>query len=267
MKSGTGARLQAALGQISESALEAISKHLAAKTASAAVASSATITRPAATDSNESTSYQTASRVNPTYPAQQPTAATDANAGTYGGSLPTQQHNYTSAGPYAYPDPGATSMPGYNNIPFDTSNYNEDIKPDFPAQLAAHNANLSHHHQASHPQSALTSHDQQAHNFLQAYGSPNAVTAYPNGHHASQSPMPTQQSSGSVAWRQFADNMMNTMTPHWSANALMSLGHGTKANPTGQNMVGIEGIGIDLDPNSSTWPMIGYSNQHHGGGQ
>jgi len=256
---GSGPRLKLALGEISTSALDTISKHLAAKTASAAVASVNVARRsspgPHVTDhAHNNATYQTVTRYTPQYTAQQSPNIADASTGSYDGTMPGHQHGYAAAGPYAYPEPGANPIPSYNNIPFDANTYNEDIKPD----LSAHFASQGHHGQGLQPQGPLPSHEQQAHGFIQAYGSPHA--GYTNGH-PHHSPV-LQQPAGSVAWRQFADNMKTKMTPHWSANALMSLGHGNKGSP----IVGAQGIGIDMDPNSAAWPMVGYD-QRHGSGQ
>lgn len=182
-------------------------------------------------------------------------------------ALGNQQNAYSSATPFAYPDPGNPTITTYpsGSITFDGQDYNADIKPDISAQLAAHNAGLGvpqHHSTARSP----LSHTEQAANALfQAYGSPQAVTGYTNApvNDSPAGPLATPQTSGSVAWRQFADNMMNNASPHWSANALMALGQ--KSHPTGTGIVSAEGMGIELDPNAH-WPMMTYQPQQHGGG-
>lgn len=250
MNLGTGPRLQSALAVIIDSAIGNISKHLAAKTASAAVAS--------AGNGNETvldaSAYSNGSNYSAAIPGQAHISASDSQTGT---SYVTA--NQTS-GPFAYPDPGNSGVTSYasNDLSYDSQGYNGDVKSDISAQLAAHNASLGgvpQHHASS--RSPLDHHtEQQANTLFQAYSSPHAIAGYTNA------PIGVSQggstglthASGSMAWRQFADSMKSNASPHWSANALMALGQKSNA---GTGIVGAEGISMEMDPNAH-WPPMGY---------
>ncbi|KAF4552675.1 Fungal specific transcription factor domain-containing protein 14 [Elsinoe fawcettii] len=202
---GSGQRLPNALRKISSAVMNDINKHIAAKTASAAYASTnnggtevsdipnlhpkldpATMHRPS--DAQQQQQQQHVTFNMPFQSEADPGHQQYLQAST--GAYPTQQTYY--------PDP-STSIPPYSESLYPET-YEQDLKPDIAtlahtAALAAQSAQAAHN---AHP-SAATS-----------------FYPYPNG----------ASMGGTVAWRNFADNMVNTMStpsPHWSANALMSL--------------------------------------------
>ncbi|TKX23265.1 transcriptional activator-like protein 7 [Elsinoe australis] len=212
---GSGTRLPNALRQITSAVINDISRHIAAKTASAAFAT-------ASSNGSEPTeSTQRPPKINATTNAAAAQRPMNANPHVSAFNMPYSNDAETSQAPFLpssatapfptqqsfYPDP-ASSIPPYTESLYPDS-YEQDLKPDMSALAQQHSAALASqtaaHQQAVHQQAA------QNHNF---YG-------YPNGN--------AGMNTGTVAWRNFADNMANSIShpgsaqAHWSANALMSL--------------------------------------------
>ena len=190
---GSGPRLQNAVRSIVYTAIDTISKDLAARTASAAVASAAMArTSPQTSASDDAHAAVNAFTSAP--PGYAPVYGSDNNGNTPDGQyLSAEDPSLSQAGPYpsavataaaaaanfAYPDPSGQNGPyPTNTLAFDTP-YGDgsgggDIKPDLQAQLTAHNAGQplpqhSHHQQRqSQPQQNLDS------QFLHAFDGVNA---------------------------------------------------------------------------------------------
>lgn len=241
--SGSGQHLQVALGKITDSVIETMGKHLAARTASAAVAS-AGMNRSSGglqiEQQSEQAMYPSSTVFINQYPSQSNPAGQDASASTMylppqDQSIPQQPFPTTSA--FVYPEPAHQALPAYAQAPMSfNSSYNEDIKPDMSAQLSDAHSQTPYFYPAN-----------------------------------------TQPSS--VAWRQFADNMMTSMTPHWSANALMALQgqsqsstpvkHGiSSSNPEDRTsspaVVGAEMNGVaDTSSDAANGPQQGMALEHN----
>ncbi|KAL1305676.1 hypothetical protein AAFC00_007269 [Neodothiora populina] len=199
---GSGPRLQIAVRSIVSTAIDTISKDLAARTASAAVASAAMARTSPQAVTSEAGDHSGMVQYSTAPPGYAPVYSTD------GGPSPNDPNNpspyldpahdpslTSPPGPYpsvggsggaanfSYPDPPGTSVPTYssNGLTFDNpypqSDTGVDIKPDLQAQLAAHNSGQPlqaqlqpshHHHHQQHQQQQLQ--DQQAQQFMQAFG-------------------------------------------------------------------------------------------------
>jgi len=189
---------------------------------------------------------------------------------------PQQQHTHPPPTPYNYPIPNEYQA---NATPYGNQDYNGEGRIDITTQLnaAAHGATLpQQYHQYHHPQPQaqhivqpqLPPHDPVAHAQTHAYsiyGDPHPVIDYSDGSHPQHphhGPMSVPQQTSSVAWRHFADSMMNTMTPQWGADALMALGHGQNGSANGHSVpVGADGMPIDMQGNQKHWSLMGYSPQ------
>ncbi|PNS20851.1 Transcriptional activator protein acu-15 [Sphaceloma murrayae] len=201
---GSGTRLPTALRGITTAVISDISAHIAAKTASAAYAT--------ANGPNGSSNTLQRTRIDGTAvtPSQRPSNAHQ-NVPTFGMPYSSDnEHAHAQPNPYMsssapapypsqqpfYPDPAA-SIPPYNENLY-PDGYDQDLKPDIAT--IAHSATLA-------AQAAHANHTAQPQPF---YGYSNATSG---------------MNTGTVAWRNFADNMVNSMStsPHWSANALVSL--------------------------------------------
>lgn len=213
---GSGPRLQNAVRSIVYTAIDTISKDLAARTASAAVASAAMArTSPQVNASDHGDPavhpYSTAP------PGYAPVYTTDGGQNQDYLPNPADDHSLASQSPYAssaaataaaavaanqfaYPDPTGAAVPPYpsNSLPFDTS-YGQvnggaaDIKPDLQAQLTAHNAGQplpSHQHQQGRQQGQQQMQDQHPHQqFLNAFADNNPHNGYAvQPHHQQHSP-------------------------------------------------------------------------------
>lgn len=235
---------------------------------------------PGSEQAAEGSSYHAAPNLGAAFSNQPISSSADANVGppympTSEGPTSQQHHSYATPTPFAYPDPSQPAMTSYNaaTLPYDNQAYSEDMKPDLSAQLAAHNAGLAppqvRHHQPMRPQQAMPSHDT---HYMQSYSSPNpGMTTYaptssqgtPHQQHMATAVQP----SNAVAWRQFTDNVMSNMSPHWSANALMALGQeNANAGAPGPGAgMGTEGMGMEMDASVQAWPMMNYGPQHGAG--
>ncbi|KAG8627098.1 hypothetical protein KVT40_004581 [Elsinoe batatas] len=215
---GSGQRLPNALRQISSAVISDINRHIAAKTASAAYATA----NSNGTEARDTTiqhmkveptaTHRLAETHHPHVTFNMPFAAETSNA--------SQQYLQSPADAYQaqqsfYPDPSSSSVPPYTNSMYPDS-YEQELKPDI--STLAQNAALA----AQSAQSAHTNHGAANQSF---YG-------YPNG---------AAMNTGTVAWRNFTDNMMSstsTPSPRWSANALMSLQQSPAVKTSPSSMAG-----------------------------
>lgn len=188
------------------------------------------------------------------------------------------QGSYPSGNTFAYPEPTTSTMPPYAsaNMPFDTTAYQEDVKPELTAQLAAHNASISAHGHPQHQQIPQQGQQAPGH-FLAAFHSPPSAN---NGfQQQSQTPemnsgamAPGLPNSGPAAWRHFTDSMMNNMGPQeylTSANALMALGAPKSGNvdlSAGSTMGSLSVNAVDM---GQPWPLntFNYNTGQPNGGQ
>lgn len=277
---GSGPRLQNAVRHIVDAAINNINRHLAAKTASAAIGRSP----PIVDAQQDGTGYSAPAGYAPAYVTADPNGVAPADANPGAAYLPPEENGlqaqpqpYPTTG-FAYPDPSGASAPAYPPNPFDSAPYTggEDIKSDLTAQLAAHNAGHAlpthHHHtnphhqnqRASQPTPAMSAHDQQAQNLFQAFTSPPS-----NANYAAQASAAQQQQemlTGPAAWRHWATDMLEYMGPNMpgydvqSATALMSLGQKPPGAPEGPGVLGMQDtpngpVGLI---NANLWPMVTY---------
>lgn len=253
-----GPRLQNALRQIITDTTGNLSRHIAAKTASAAVAS-ANITRSPTAGGPPPEGYIAAYGYGSAQGQQGPTSDATTGSNYNIGPEEHQPGSYPSANHFAYPDP-ASGYPS-NALPFE-SQYQEDIKPDMQAQLAAHNASLPthHHHQTPRQPTSqpLSQHEQQAQSFLHTFGSPPPPpppqSVYPpqnadGGQQPQQQHPQTQASMGMpAAWRHFSEHMNSGANGQYgSASALMALAKNS------------EGMTQPAEGAEQTWPTMLYS--------
>jgi hypothetical protein len=233
---GSGERLRDSLVNIVEWSIGNISRHLAQKTATAAVASTAT---PPATDSSQQQSQQHSQKQTPAYENGHDHPQTYSNGvpheiaarsshpiqpqqashhtphqPTQPSQLPQQPLSqpqpqasgigYPNGQAYSYADGQGSSVAPFNPAvaqPYNSQAYaGEDVKPTLDAQLAAHAA-LTHQ---SHPVSQPT-----ASNYMSVYQTPTA--GYSN-----------MDTVGSLAWRNFTNSMVSEM--HTSAPGLGDAG-------------------------------------------
>lgn len=181
---------------------------------------------------------------------------------------PGQQQQVYGEPQYAYHE-----AMNYQTQPmaFDSTGYShgDPMRPDItlPLQAAAQGVSVptqQHFHPVHHNllrQPQLPPHDPHAHTYLSFHGHSQLVApGYNDGSGYAQQPQmhAVQQPPSSVAWRHFADTMMNKMDPHWGANALITLGHpqqkGVGANGVG---VGGDGLGVDVEGQSAQWAPTG----------
>ncbi|KAG9727068.1 hypothetical protein KCU59_g14428, partial [Aureobasidium melanogenum] len=265
--------------------IDNIHRHLAAKTASAAVASANIAhSSPALVDGQQDgvNGYNAPAGYAPAYVPADPNGAppTDTTAGaSYLGSdengLQAQQ-SYQNNG-FAYPDPSGASAPAYPAF-VDNSAYTngDDIKSDLTAQLAAHNAGhalhqANHTHNQNVPQQ-MSSHDQTTQNLFQAFTSPSPNNSYASPTTtattaAAMTPQqqPQQMMMGPVAWRHFTHDMLGIMGTGYpgfdvqNANALLALGQKPPGvEPSSVMPVG-DGSGVPLPLiGDGLWPMTTY---------
>jgi hypothetical protein len=237
---GSGDRLRDSLVNIVEWSIGNISRHLAQKTATAAVASTAT---PPATDSSQQQSQQHSQKQTPAYENSHDHPQTYSNGvpheiaarsshpiqpqqashhtphhtphqPTQPSQLPQQPLSqpqpqasgigYPNGQAYSYAESQGSSVAPFNPAvaqPYNSQAYaGEDVKPTLDAQLAAHAA-LTHQ---SHPVSQPT-----ASNYMSVYQTPTA--GYSN-----------MDTVGSLAWRNFTNSMVSEM--HTSAPGLGDAG-------------------------------------------
>ena len=237
---GSGDRLRDSLVNIVEWSIGNISRHLAQKTATAAVASTAT---PPVTDSSQQQSQQHSQKQTPAYENGHDHPQTYSNGvpheiaarsshpiqpqqashhtphhtphqPTQPSQLPQQPLSqpqpqasgigYPNGQAYSYADSQGSSVAPFNPAvaqPYNSQAYaGEDVKPTLDAQLAAHAA-LTHQ---SHPVSQPT-----ASNYMSVYQTPTA--GYSN-----------MDTVGSLAWRNFTNSMVSEM--HTSAPGLGDAG-------------------------------------------
>jgi len=242
--STSGPRLQSAIRAIVDFSINNINRHIVAKTASAAVASAPSPPAQATTQQEYKPSTGSATHY-----------ANRADVVANSSSYPSRSHENGVAYPdntpttqYAYQQTQNNNIQPYNS--YNTPPYAEDSKANLEAQLAAHNAPVSHPAQV--PPSS---------NFMAAF-QPAAVTgAYLHTDPHGQTQFGTV---GPAAWRQFADDMMHNVNSQdymHPANTMMALG---PKDPAGQ-MSGatMAGPPITHDANHS-WPLTHYGNPPSG---
>jgi hypothetical protein len=245
--SGTLPQLQVAVRQIVDISLGNITRHLAAKTASAAVNAS----------SSSPVDLQ----------PQQQAYGIGYNSYTNGSgqSYAQQPNSYPSNANFTYTEPQNNSMTYASSNHFDAAAYHSDhgeSKPNMEAQLTAHNAQTNHMGPSD---------------FLAAFSSPHAQVGNAFSSPPVAAPMNGNtggvfQNAGPAAWRSFADNMMSNMhheQPNDYAAALMALGASNRANDlsgTGmENVAATMGsmlhvpIGREYEQHAQVWPLIQFS--------
>ncbi|KAK4983814.1 hypothetical protein LTR50_006982 [Elasticomyces elasticus] len=281
---GSGLRLRTAIGNIIDAALNDVHRHLAAKTASAAVATADINRSPAETaaaqeHAQHAQAYGSGNTYNVPYPpASSGVPTTDADAGAAymthdESSMSSPQNTYSATTHYNYPEPPSTSIPNYppSNIAYDNSGYpsNEvDVKPDMTAQL----------HQQYHQQPQRSSTQQQQYMNLASSppqsGTPTSTNTTAYQHNQSQG----TGAGGPAAWRHFTDHMLGSMGPGEfmnSASALMALGaqQGLGEESTGNAGATGEGHGLEglvastgegHDGQSQPWPLMTYAGGNRG---
>lgn len=245
---GATSQLVASIRAIIEFSLGNIQRHLAAKTASAAITSTSSPEQPTQQLYNATNGYsndysaQTNGDMN-----QSQAYAQDQTHNNY----PPQNFAYAHAHP-----PAPTSNGMYNtqaNIAFDSSAYTtEESKPNIEAELVASMAQQ----QAQQP--APT-------NFMAAFQSPNPQVT--NGfQHSPQTATlngPAYPQAGPAAWRHFTDSMMTTVNgPDYNlpAGALISLNGKSADGSTDMAAMSMGNMPLPTgDASGQPWPLIHYT--------
>ncbi|KAK4504236.1 hypothetical protein PRZ48_005152 [Zasmidium cellare] len=251
---GTGPQLQQAISGIIDFSLSNLNRHIAAKTASAAVASTVSPTTQEQTaaqslydSTNGSDTYYTNGTGSHDMTQSQGQAYMNGQHGHQ-----DQSQNYPASGAYTYPgvQNGAMAYTQNNMAAYDTSAYSsEEAKPNIEAQL----------HAAA--QEAAMSSQPQTSNFLAAFQSP---TAQVNGFQ--QSPQQANYpQAGPAAWRHFTNAMMTNVSGQeyiqTPAGALMALSGG-KAGDGSIDLAATATMGNIPMPNDGTtqpWPLLQYT--------
>lgn len=247
---GATPQLQAAVRQIIDFSLGNITRHLAAKTASAAVH---------------------AASASPVEQQQQQTYGNGYNQAYTSGRISEghEQQNYTqqpnsfpNTTSYAYTDSHNSGMayPGGNH--FDTASYGSDhgdTKPNIEAQLTAHNAQASHMGQGDFMAAFAPAHATVGNAFTTS-----PVAAAMNGSAGEF------QTAGPAAWRYFADNMMMKMhheQPTDYTGGLMAMGGPNRVDEmSGSGMENIAAtigslmhVPREYEQHAQVWPMIQFA--------
>lgn len=245
---GSGLRLREAIRGIMDYALGNIQRHIAAKTASAGLAST-TPSSAAVEHAQPPHQQQVIAGANGYYNAANGDMANGASP-AYPMNNPGIQHpeqNHYQSDQTFYPDPQATSMPPYASASLQAYNngtYSEpDMKPNIEAQL---NAGLQ-------------------------YANPQAQPTPPfNGHPAQNGFQNTPPQAGPTAWRSFTEGVLTNM-PSGSdyAQTLMALqnpaSHAAKEgtpdihNSSTMTMAALGGLQHMTAPDGGQpWPLIHY---------
>ncbi|TKA73612.1 hypothetical protein B0A49_07950 [Cryomyces minteri] len=255
---GTGNRLQLAIRNIVDAAVGEISRHLATKTASAAVATANMAASSHSPERNRPHQSQSQDPYGAPYHSHGfPTAHTN-NTGinspsttTYlppdDPSLAQNQGAYPTTTHYAYPEPSSVSVSSYPQSavvayevpqpPYSVATGADQVlKPDVSAHLAA-----------PLPQSQ-------------------PMAPPPNTYMFGSPPTQAPYAGGPIAWRQFTEGMVDHLGPHeylTSANALMALG-GRDAQSSGVGDVGASAVmpeaGVGAQSEGQSWPLMTYDN-------
>jgi hypothetical protein len=275
---GTGPRLRDAVRSIVDNSLAHINRHLTAKTASAAIASSSSPVGPTAQEQQSQPAYE---QNNDYYSGNHAAANGDMSANQQrhysvdGQATHSEQpQQYQTSGHYGYADAPNTNAAQYqpSTMPaYDASGYNaEDMKNNIEAQL---NAELGH--ATSHQQTPRAA---QSANYMGAFQSP----VQQNGFQQAAAPAGMPQAhpnAGPAAWRHFADNMISvngqadmngqqySMGPAHSLMALQNTVSKTDTSmaapaavPTAMNTGAAGSFGGMQMPvdGAQAWPMISY---------
>ena len=265
---GTGTRLQEAIRNVIDSSLANISRHLAAKTASAGLASAGSPTSP--TGHAQPQQQQI-------FPAANGYAHAYSNGGTTGdmsnGSSQTYSMSAQGSGPpqnaypsntHLYPEHQSGSMPPYTSATaqaFDPAKYiAQDMKPAIEVQLNAHRSALPQQQVPQSQAAHLAQHVPQ----LTPHAAPTPFLA------AFQSPVQDQASfnppatslaaTGPAAWRNFTEMIPNISGQDYmaSTNGLMSLGQ--KQDGVDMSAANVASMGgLQMAASNQPWPLVSYN--------
>ena len=260
---GTGLSLRNALKHIIDTSLAGISKHIAAKTASAGLAAGSPTSaldpsqqHQIFPDTNGFPTAYTKSNPNSDGPhdAQQAYAMSERAATHSQTPAPylSASHYYQETQPGAMQPYMGSFEPSYSSA--------EDMKPNVNAQLSTHN--VIPHPQVSHPQPAQRSHHgsqltphQAPANFMAAFQPPQGQNGFHTPAHAT-----SMQQSGPAAWRHFTDTMSSNLGAQEymnSANALMAM-QGDKQHGMDMAAANVASMGALHMPQDGQqpWPLI-----------
>lgn len=247
---GTGPQLQQAIGHIIDSALDNLNRQIAARTASAAVASAVS---PTTQEQNAAQQLYESTNGSDNYYGNGTSGHNmAASQGTY---MNAQQGHQEQARAPSYPGTASYTYPGVQNGAmayaqgtmggYDSAAYSsEEAKPNIEAQLQA------------------AAHEAQASNFMAAFQSP---TAPVNGNGFQQSPQQAEYpQAGPAAWRHFANSMMTNVSGQeylqTPAGALMALSGGKSGDGSMDIATATMGnIAIPNDGSTQPWPLLQYT--------
>lgn len=267
---GLSSNLQSAIRPIIDFSLSNIQRHIAAKTAAAAL--------PATSSPGEThaQAYTNGNGYNEQYSGEHSSnGEVHGNHGqAYVSPHDEQNHGYQATAQYAYPAPHESHVypPGGLNG-YNTTSYADDTKPNLEEQLMRVNS-LADQQAAEAAASRVGPHSAPT-NFLAAFQSP--TTQPSNGF--DQTPptagineqVGTYPQAGPVAWRHFADTIMpNDYMGHagHSTASLLALSGGKAADGTNGNMVAAAQMGsLQLpvsDGAQAPWPLLHYSSGNEG---
>lgn len=265
---GLSSNLQAKIRQIIDFSLDNIQRHIAAKTASAALPATSS---PSDTHAQ---AYTNGNDYNEHYSGEHSSNG-DMN-GNHGHAYVSphvaQNHAYQTSTQYAYPAPHETHVyPPANLNGYNTDNWKDDPKPNLEEQLMRVNS-LAERQAA---EAARVSPHAAPTNFLAAFQSP--TTQSSNGFHHSpptagiNDHAGTYPQAGPVAWRHFADTMMTNVGGHDYANSaasLLALSGGKPADGTNANLMAVAQMGTMQMPASGVpqppWPLLHYNSGNDG---
>ncbi|CAK1357813.1 unnamed protein product [Cercospora beticola] len=255
---GLSSRLQAAIRTIIDFSLGNIQRHLAAKTASAALPATSSPTEPQA--QAYTNGYSEQQRYTNGHSSEDlSSTASRAYANTHAHA--DQSHAYSQSGQYTYPSAHENGVyPQASINGYSQSAYAEDSKPNIEDQLLQATSIAQQAQQVN------------ANNFMAAYQA--ASTAETNGYH--QTPTTagmndqTYPQAGPAAWRHFADSIPNLGGHEYmnSAASLMALGGGKHTD--GTDMVAAAQMSHMHLPHAdgvqAPWPLLHYTGGNNGHG-
>lgn len=257
---GTGPQLQQALGGIIEFSISNLNRQIAAKTASAAVASTVSPTtqeQTAAQQLYDSTNGNGNYYANGTGDHELATTEEQAYMSAQQGHQDQTHSSYSAGGQYTYPDVqnGGMAYSSGNMAGFDTSAYSsEESKPNIEAQLhaAAQNASM-----VSQPQPT---------NFMAAFQSPpNTHTQVNNGFQQSPQQQANFPQAGPAAWRHFANSMVTNVSGQeymqTPTGALMALSGGKAGDGSTMDIATatMGNVPMPADGSTQPWPLLQYA--------
>ncbi|KAM3424816.1 hypothetical protein BST61_g6797 [Cercospora zeina] len=254
---GLSSRLQAAIRTVVDFALGNIQRHLAAKTASAALPATSSPTEP------HTQAYTNEYSEQQRYTNGHSSDDLNGSARRAYANVHADQSHYPQAGQYTYPpahENGVYPQTGIDS--YAQSSYAEDSKPNIEEQLLQATSIAQQAQQAS------------ADNFLAAYQAASAAESKGYHHRPTTARMNDQTSppAGPAAWKHFAASIPNLAGHEYmnSAASLMALSGGKATDGMNPDMVAAAQMSNVHLPHAdgvqAPWPLSHYSGGNNGQG-